>query len=248
MKKLLTVVALSFVLAAGAAFAQPFYVAGDMNGWNAETLQMVDDGTSGDAVAGDGIHSLLVTIEFAGRHEWKAALFGWGDSWPYSGNSWFYTTSDNEDVLFTFNINTVGDGWLADGYWPYTDHSLAIKIVGDVQVPLGDPDNWNNATGSLFLHDDGLNGDAVAGDGYYTLLGNIGTPATYYWKVVVDGTWDAIGADGAGVNAANMELVLSEPCLVYFVLNANLGRLYASCEAPVDNEVLNWSNVKSLYR
>ncbi|MBU1676882.1 hypothetical protein KKA85_14025, partial [bacterium] len=118
----------------------------------------------------------------------------------------------------------------------------------DLQMELGDPANWDNVGGSLILHDDGLNGDAVAGDANYTLLGSISTPATYYWKVTLDGLWDAIGADGTGVNAANMELVVDEPCLVYFVLDAFLGRLYGGCEAPVGNEVLNWSNVKSLYR
>ncbi len=246
MKKLLTVLTLSLVLAAGAAIAQPYYVAGDFQGWDATTHQMFDDGTNGDAVSGDGIHSLLATVEFAGRHEWKAAEFGWAASWPGSGNSWFYTSADNEAVLFTFNVNTAGDGWLPDGYWPHTDHSEALTLVGSLQDELGDIGDWNNA-GGLILHDDGVNGDAAAGDGYFTYSGSL--PAGYYeWKIVRNGTWDSISSDGTSVNGPNNVLDLADPCIAYFVLNASLGRYYAGCEAPVGNEEMNWSDIKGLYR
>lgn len=247
MKNLLTVSAmLSLVLIAAAASAQPYYATGDFEGWSASTYEMTDDGLNGDVVAGDGIYSCTVNIATAGRHEWKAALSGWADSWPHSGNSWFYTVNDNEDVLFTFNTNTVGDGWLADGMWPYTDHSMALTLVGDMQTQLGDAATWDNA-GSLIMHDDGMNGDAVAGDGYYTFTGNV-TAGTYYWKVVLNGTWDAIGSDGAGVNASNMQLDVAADGPAFFVFDSNLGRLYGGTMAPVANESTSWSAVKSIYR
>jgi hypothetical protein len=247
MRTLLTILTLSIVLSAG-AIAQPYTTPGDHNGWDTvNSPQLVDDGSSGDLVAGDGIFSVLVNIPTAGRYEWKVFPGDWASAWPLSGNSWFYTTMDNEDVLFTFNTNTVGDGWLADGNWPYTDHSdLTYTLVGDLQDDLGDAGDWQN-NGTLLLHDDGLNGDSVAGDGYYSFSGNL--PAgTWYWKVVRYGTWDAIGADGAGINASNMELVLAAPGVAYFVLDTHLGRLFADAQAPVANEDLNWSTIKELYR
>jgi len=245
MKTLLTILSLT-LLVAGAAVAQPYYVAGDFQGWNAETHQMYDDGTNGDVLAGDGIHSLLTTVEFAGRHEWKAAEFGWAADWPVSGNSWFYTAADNEAVLFTFNVNVVGDGWLPDGNSPHTDHSEALTLVGSLQVALGDASDWNNA-GGLILHDDGVNGDDTAGDGFYTYSAPLAA-GNYDWKIVRNGTWDSISSDGTSVNGPNNNLDLQETCVVYFVLDSNLGRYYVGCEAPVGNEDMNWSDIKGLYR
>ena len=243
MKSLL--LTLAIVLFASAAFAQPFYVAGDFDGWNAEDNEMFDDGTNGDAVAGDGIHSLLMTIADVGRHEFKIAEFAWANSWPVSGNGWFVTTVADEGVLFTFNTNTVGDGWLPDGYWPFTDHSGAYTLVGDLQDELGDAADWD-PTGNLILHDDGINGDAVAGDGYFTLAG-VMPAGTWSWKIVQAGAWDSIGSDGVSVNSGNNTLELTEETLIYFVLDMNLGRFIAAPDV-VATEDASWSDLKSMYR
>ncbi len=250
MKKMITfVLACSFVLAAGAAIAQPFYLAGDFNGWNANTDLMFDDGTNGDAVAGDGIHSRLLTIATAGRHEYKNATLDWAESWPGSGNNWFITDMDNVEVLFIFNTNAMGDGWLPDSYWGMTDYTFANShvVVGDLGDELGGTD-WDPA-GSLVMHDDGLNGDDVAGDGFYTFSASISTAGTFNWKVACNGDWgEQYGSDGPGANSATWAIDVLNPGILFFVLDTNTGRIYWGAEAPVANETASWSELKNMYR
>ncbi len=74
---------------------------------------MFDDGTNGDLVSGDGIYSLEYSLATVGSHEWKVTDGTWDTTWP-TANSWFLSITDPQTVLFTFNTNSVGDGWLPD--------------------------------------------------------------------------------------------------------------------------------------
>ncbi|NIV33272.1 MAG: hypothetical protein GWN58_28645, partial [Anaerolineae bacterium] len=102
-------------LSAFALFPVPtlpyWYVRGGFNGWGLDD-PMYDDGTHGDAGAGDGIFTAQVTIGSAGRYEFKVAVEDWSDGHPGSGNSWLDTTVDGETVTITFDTNLYTDGWL----------------------------------------------------------------------------------------------------------------------------------------
>ena len=254
MRVFLPLLLASFVFfAAGSAVAQPYFAPGSYQGWDLNTApQMVDDGTNGDLVAGDGIYSVTVNIATAGAYEWKTALSGWSDSWPHTGNSWFITLADNEDVLLTFDTNAHGDGWAPDSYWPDSDHTVGdtYKVVGDLQDEMGDPGDWDPANGTLLMHDDGVGGDATAGDGVYTYCGQISTAGDYQWKVAVNGDWaQQFGTDGPSVNAGTWMITVAndndEWC---FYLDVNTGRIYAEESGPVPTQSETWGGIKRLYR
>src|SRR5690606_17843118 len=80
-------------------------VAGDLNGWNNNLDHMLDDGTNGDLIAGDGVYSLLMPIPSAGTYVWKAVECGnWDNAHP-AQNSWVTTSSPNQAVIFTLDTN-----------------------------------------------------------------------------------------------------------------------------------------------
>jgi hypothetical protein len=176
------------------------------------------------------------------------AEYNWAASWPGSGNSWFITTMDNEDVLFTFNTNTVGDGCVPDGYWPHSSATRAgsYVIVGDLGDELGG-DDWNPG-GTLVMTDDGLNGDEIAGDGVYTFSAAISATGTYQWKVACNGGWgEQFGSDAPGINSATWYIDVLELGVLVFTLDTNTARLCWDYEDPVASEETNWSGVKSSY-
>jgi hypothetical protein len=55
------------------AIASAYNAVGSFNGWNNNdgALVMLDNGTNGDAVAGDNIFTCQTSIATAGSYEWK---------------------------------------------------------------------------------------------------------------------------------------------------------------------------------
>ncbi len=230
MKKFVTMFALLMLLGfVQSILAQPWYVRGDFNGWSGTADELVDDGTNGDVTAGDGIYSRLITIPTIGRYEWKVTLDDWSISYPAS-NSWFETLSDNQTLLFTFDSNTHGDGWLPDVNIVNVDDQPTEALIA-----VGDHNGWNNA-GSEVMHDDGLDGDWQAGDGIYVYHAVIATAGSYNWKAVLFGSWDAWGADNRAVNADNIPYTTTTDNQdVYFYLDLNTGRVFtANDPLPVE--------------
>jgi hypothetical protein len=225
MKKLLTV--FTFLLLSVAVHAQAWAVAGGFNGWNNAIDGLYDDGTHGDAVSADGIFTGQVTVATAGRYEWKATLWGnWGTAYP-ANNSWILTTAANQVVTFTLNTNTYTDTW-----FPKTNIVNANDNPAPV-VAAGTHQSWNNA-GSEVMHDDGLNGDLVAGDGIYTWHTIMASPGNYGWKPVYSGTWDAWGADNRNMYSADQNYITTEANQnIYFYLNKNTGRISVSAQAAL---------------
>ncbi|GBD87460.1 hypothetical protein BMS3Abin03_01392 [bacterium BMS3Abin03] len=216
-------------------FAQPWYVRGGFNGWAGTADQLVDDGTLGDVTPGDGIYSRLITIPTAGRDEWKVTLDDWSVNYPVSGNSWYYTTINNQEVLFTYDSNTYGDGWLPDVNIVNADDQPTNDFVA-----VGDHNGWNNS-GSEIMHDDGLDGDWLAGDGIYAYHAIIASPGSYNWKAVIYGTWDAWGSDNRSNNADNVGYTtVSADEDVYFYLDLNTGRLFTS-SSPLPVELVSFN-------
>ncbi len=252
MKKLLPLLFASCLLiVAGSVAAQPYYAPGSYQGWDIGTApELVDDGTNGDVASGDGVFSRTVNIATAGIYEFKAATAGWASSWPASGNAWFETTSDNEDVLFMLDTNVAGDGWAPDSFWPCSDHTVrsTYKVVGSLQSEMGDPGDWDPAGGGLYLLDDGLNGDAAAGDGIYTYCGTISTAGLHEWKIAVNSDWaQQFGTDGPSTNGSTWLVdVLSDNEDWCFELDLNRCRMRAIPMAPVPVEPATWGQIKTL--
>jgi hypothetical protein len=250
MKTLLPLLLAVFVMAGTAFATPPYYAPGSYQGWDIGTApELVDDGTNGDAASGDGVYSRLVTIATAGAYEWKAAEGGWAASWPGSGNCWFITTSDNEEVLFTFDTVAHGDGWGPDSYWPHSSatRGATYTLVGSLGDELGGSD-WDPA-GPLVMHDDGMNGDPIAGDGHYTFCGSVSTAGLHEWKVVVNGGWaQQFGTDGPGVNSSTWLVdVLNDGDFYCFVLDTNLGRIRTG-DLAIPVRDASWGTIKNLYK
>jgi Secretion system C-terminal sorting domain len=211
--------------------AQVWNAAGAFNGWNSAGNQLYDDGTNGDLVAGDGIFSADVTIATPGRYEWKVTAWAsWATAFPNS-NSWLITTTPNQVVKITFNTNTLGDIWQ-----PNNNIINALDMPGPV-VAVGDHQGWNNV-GTEIMHDDGLDGDWLAGDGIFCWHTVIAAVGTYYWKPVISGSWDAWGSDNRSVNTANASVTTTAPNQnVYLYLNENTGRITSTIIDPLPVEL-----------
>jgi hypothetical protein len=198
-------------LSAFALYPPPaWYARGDFNAWGTDD-PMYDDGTHGDAAAGDGIFTAQVTIAAAGRYEFKIATGDWSTAYPASGNSWLYASTDGELVTLTFDTNSYSDGWLPGS-----------NIIGTGTDPgqwtaVGDWQGWDNANPATAM--------SAIGGGQYQLATSMANPGTYQYKAVKTGTWDAIGADGRSVNAGTATfttLVASQQ--VTFTVDALAGR------------------------
>ncbi len=235
MKRIATLcVILLFAFTTQMLFAQPWYARGDFNGWGGTAEELVDDGTNGDVTPGDGIYSRLVTIATTGRYEYKITVDDWSTNYPAS-NAWFFTTIDNQEVLLTYDSNSYGDGWLPDVNIVNADDQPTADFVA-----VGDHNGWNNA-GSEVLHDDGLDGDWLAGDGIYAYHAVISTAGNYNWKAVISGSWDAWGADNRAINADNITYTTSSSNEdVFFYLDINTGRVFTSSD-PLPVELVSFN-------
>ncbi|MBN1640470.1 MAG: alpha-amylase [Anaerolineae bacterium] len=190
-RRALLILALALSLLAAflpaASASAVWYARGDFNGWGT-TDPMLDDGTGGDAAAGDGIYTAQITIAAAGRYEFKVATDSWSPSYPGSGNSWFVTSASDEVVILTFDTNVYADGWLPEM------HAIGASPDPGAWTAVGDWQGWNNADPATAM--------ASLGGGLYELTLPIAAPGTYQYKAVRTGSWDAIGADSRSVNAA----------------------------------------------
>lgn len=225
-----------FVFLSIVTSAQVWNVAGVFNSWNNAGNQMYDDGTNGDLVSGDGIFSADITIATPGRYEWKVTAWGsWATAFPPS-NSWLITTTSNQVVKFTFNTNTLADIWQ-----PNNNILNANDMPANNIVAVGDLQGWNNS-GPQIMHDDGLDGDWLAGDGIYCWHTVVVTPGDYQWKVVVSGSWDAWGTDGRGINAANATVTTTNPNQnVYLYFNKKTGRIASTTDAQLPVELTSFT-------
>jgi glycosidase len=206
-------------LSAFALFPPPdWYARGDFNGWGTSD-PMYDDGTHGDAVAGDGVYTALVTVATAGRYAFKVDSEDWSTGYPTSGNSWLDTTSDGEVVTITFDTNTYADDWLPE------TNIIGVSTEPGAWTAVGDWQGWDNANPVTAM--------TALGDGMYEFTTSIASPGTYQYKAVKTGTWDAIGADGRSVNAstATFETTITDQG-VTFTVDALAGRVQVAVEEP----------------
>jgi uncharacterized repeat protein (TIGR01451 family) len=198
----------------------PWYVRGDFNAWGTDL--MYDDGTHGDDVAGDNIHTVVLTITTAGRYEFKVDDGSWTDSHPPS-NAWIETSVADEPVKFTFDTNTYADGWAPSTLIVNAQDSVATWTA------VGDWQGWDPSDPATAL--------IPLGDGMYAYTTTIATAGTHQYKVVRTGLWDAIGPQGGeggrSINTDNLDFdthVTDQPVL--FLADVGTGRIDVRVQPP----------------
>lgn len=193
-------------------------VAGDLNGWNNNLDHMLDDGTNGDLIAGDGVYSLLMPIPSAGTYVWKAVECGnWDNAHP-AQNSWVTTGAPMQAVIFTLDTN---DYSLNAGMalLPATN---IVNVTGDTLptsfTAVGSFQGWNNSNPTTLMTD--------MGNGFYRLVYPVAAPATHLGRAVITGSWTGFGADGRSTDATNISFTTTEPNQdVVFLLDSFSGRM-----------------------
>jgi glycosidase len=211
----------------------PWYARGDFNGWGTDD-PMFDDGTHGDATAGDGVYTALVTVATAGRYEFKIASEDWSDSYPASGNSWLETAADGATVAVTFDTGFHSDGWLPE------TNVIGVSAETTAWTAVGDWQGWDNANPATAMSD--------LGGGLYQFTTSIASPGSYQYKAVKTGSWDAIGADGRGVNAGTAAFeTTGADQNVSFSVDALAGRVRAEVEplppTPAPDDDIWWDGL-----
>ncbi|MCF8413862.1 MAG: T9SS type A sorting domain-containing protein [Melioribacteraceae bacterium] len=240
MKKLFTAVLI--IVFSTVLSAQTYYVAGDHQGWVNNSDLMYDDGTNGDENASDGIYSREMTVASTGYHGWKVTDGTWDITWP-TANSWYYTTSADQAVLFTLNTNENTDGWYATQNVVNTNETkpTTLTAVGNWQSQISGG-NWNNSDASTTMWDDGTNGDWAAGDGIYCYHTNSLVAGNYQIKSVYTGSWNGWGIDGRSEDAQNLEFATtSNDQDVYFYTDVNTGRITLVLDDPLPVELSTFS-------
>ncbi|ABX06967.1 MAG TPA: hypothetical protein DEF47_22825 [Herpetosiphon sp.] len=109
--------------------------------WQETGSPLVDNGTQGDLVSGDGVFSLDVVIPAAGTYEWKVNACNWATAFP-AANAWIYTDQPNQTVklLFDSNNHAADNGW---DLLPTQNVVNAIDASNDFTV-VGAFQGWSN--------------------------------------------------------------------------------------------------------
>ncbi|WP_054026397.1 alpha-amylase family glycosyl hydrolase [Bacillus sp. FJAT-28004] len=196
---------------------------GNSENWDpkAEVTKMIDSGS--------GYYTFTATLP-AGTYEYKVALNeGWLESYGFgnytnpngvdSGGNIKLTLSEAKEVTFYYNHDTHK---IADStyYKPIASDKLP-RIVGSLQIPLGEPSNWAPESAQSLLTDADL-------DGVYTITKNV-PKGDYKFKIVLGSSWD----DKAYPKDDQL-LSLPADLPVTFKYNTNTEVVTADFEAPVE--------------
>lgn len=143
-------------------------VRGSYNGWMNEA--MVDDGTNGDATAGDNIWSLTIMAP-AGTYDWGAEDANTA-AWLISGSNPSFTIDAAGAVTGTIDY-VIPAGVPTDVLLTVTDSNMDIDSISF----KGSYGGWSSQN----AYDDGTNGDVTAGDGVWSLMVSATSNNTYEW-------------------------------------------------------------------
>jgi hypothetical protein len=156
-------------------FAAPGVI-GDAPGignWNDTMSAVMTEGTGAEV----GLWSVDVSIGAGVDAQWKVLAdeslgFGGGDIGGKNGQnmSGFGGPATTTTITYYFDTrDRSGDGWSPTtdtlGSNLYTMDLAPWTIAGSIQNEAGAPGDWLPNDLTMQLHDDGLNGDAVAADG-----------------------------------------------------------------------------------
>jgi hypothetical protein len=243
MKKLVTSVlaltlAVASVTAAFAAGPGPFYVKGDYYAGSVGTWNF--DAGNTMTLAG-GVWSATVTSDQGGgRHEWKAAVADWSESYFPWCNNWVHTFGPGDVVTFTLDTNVYADGWLPAQDIVWSDHFAPPGTTFEVIGGAPETGSWGSGVAAAQLGT------------VWTRILTIATPGSYEAKFRATGSWDIcnVGSEGAGAPCgANLTYATSTPNQdVKFEFNQATGRARVTVENPVPTNNRSWGAVKSIYR
>ena len=212
------------------AAAGNWCVAGDWNGWNNSSTPLLDDGTQGDLIPGDGVYSLEVTLVEAKRYEFKAVACGdWNTSFPQE-NAWLITTVPDQKVTITFDANDHS----ADAGAVLIPKQNVVNVIGDnpptEYTAVGGFNGWNNADDATKL--------SAMGNGFYRLVLTIATAGTYDGKITHTGGWgEQFTAGGRAKDGGSISFTTTQDNQeVVFLLDANHGRLLIAPKAAAGSQ------------
>ncbi|MCX7624655.1 MAG: hypothetical protein N2Z21_00335, partial [Candidatus Sumerlaeaceae bacterium] len=212
--------------------------------WNTTpgpATQLFDNGTNGDAVAGDGVYARAFTVTAAsGSGIDKVQVFNNGNLYPASAGLPFKSWN-GATVIVSFDMNTYADGYTPATKIVWVDPAKRI-LPGDVGGPTGvhvtgdfvsdlGGSNWNPGDPLTQLVDNGTNGDAVSGDKIYTITfpgAIVPAMSSKNWKAT-GGSWDwQYGGTDNGFtlngNNPNMPLATTAGQDLQFKVDAITGR------------------------
>ncbi len=240
MKKFATFVialALASATAAMAAGPGPFYVKGDYycvpGCWN------FDLGNKMTLSA--GVWSATVTSDAAaGRHEWKAAVEDWSESYFPWCNNWVHTSGPGDVVTFTLDTNVYADGWLPAQDIVWSDHFAPPGTTFEVIGGAPETGGWSSGVAATLIGT------------VWTKTVVIATPGSYEGKFRATGSWDVcnVGSEGAGAPCgANLQYTTVNPNQsVKFEFNQATGRARVTVDSPVPASNRSWGSIKQIYR
>lgn len=154
---------------------------GSYGDWTTESGY--DDGTNGDATAGDFTHTIVV-MAAEGSYEWGAVDLDDNEAWLLVG--------DNP----TFTVDAAGNVTGQTSYTvPLTGAATTVLLTLDDTADQllesisfkGSYGGWASEAG----YDDGTNGDAIADDNIWSLEVTANSGATYEWGAENTGCTDA---------------------------------------------------------
>ena len=144
---------------------------GSYGGWATE--QGYDDGTNGDAIAGDYTHTIVIMAS-EGSYEWGAVDLDNDEAWLINGDNRMFTVDAAGNVTGQTNYTVPVPGQGVTVLLTLDDTAnQSLESVGF----KGSYGGWATEAGN----DEGMNGDAVAGDHIWSLEVLAGAGAAYEW-------------------------------------------------------------------
>ncbi len=219
------------------------------------TLLMNDAGTNGDLVADDGIFSLdrnqsASTANGISLVTWKAASVGFSPvEVPASFHDSLFRPNSSSTIKFVLDTRTFGDGFLPDpNGFPgsgrrgvvYTVPSVfltseTLRITGAFQSQLSGSGDWDptDPNPDVILLDDGVGGDATAGDSVFSTSITGLSPNTYNYKFTTNGSFNlSIGSNGVNGGGNLSFLVLNASDTLTFEVQTATGRYRVTSDNP----------------
>ncbi|HZI31227.1 MAG TPA: hypothetical protein VFF11_02730, partial [Candidatus Binatia bacterium] len=165
--------------------AQPYYIAGDFNGWMNDG---VFDSTNSlyQLTGGPTVYTYVITNGTPGSSEQAKIIKtggDWGTTYP-PNNLWMNYDAGGSNTVY-FHPGTFDDGWSpAQNRVGYADPgTMSWEITGDFTSP-----NWGGGSGTESDPNAQL---TSAGNGVYTNTYVIATPGAHQFKFRTPGTWGA---------------------------------------------------------
>ncbi|MBK8904150.1 MAG: hypothetical protein IPM53_23425 [Anaerolineaceae bacterium] len=162
-----------------------YCLAGDFQGWDGSSTQLLDDGSEGDQTAGDGLYSRTITFVEPGRYLWHVLTCGDWEQTIADRSAWVFVTAPDQAITFTFRPGEVDGRFWPNTYALTADDSLPARLLAVGNFQDVQWDNQDSLTGL-----DPLNSEQ------FQLAYRIPRPGMYEAYVAVQGREEGIGAGG----------------------------------------------------